>query len=197
MWYEFSVKAPNAYFYAHCEMNMLNHSIHLRMQTGQWNQFRVSMVYGILLTLKFHLCHFQVDALCIHVFDTWCDQRHTNNIPDIWHSWVCMVLSQFSRKKNRKLFGKRNKTNEIKLDITAASAAVVVAAFSIDEKSMVFFCMCCVCDPYRCKLASNHHISHGFWNEKESETVKKKSTTTTVTAKKTTTIKQKTSEKGP
>lgn len=78
-----------------------------------------------------------------------------------------MLLSQFSRKKKyRKLFGKQNKTNEIKLDITGSAAAL-----SIDEKPMPFFS----CDPYRCKLASNHHNSHVFfWNEKESETKQKK-----------------------
>lgn len=83
-----------------------------------------------------------------------------------------MLLSQFSPKKTRKLFGKQNKTNEIKLDIAAATAvdvaAATVTALSIDVKPMAFFC-----DPYRCKLASSHHNSHGFWNEKESETEKK------------------------
>lgn len=60
----------------------------------------------------------------------------TNNIPDIGiHGCACYChnLSK-KRKKERKLFGKQNKTNEIKLDITAAAAAL-----SIDRNPCHFF----------------------------------------------------------
>lgn len=180
MWYKFSVKTPDAYLHMHCIVKWIcqtTRSIYACKTTNgitfecQW----CMMGFGhcCKCTHSISICAiFKSMYLCVHCLcDTWCDQRHTNNIPDIGiHGCACYCHNL--AQKNRKLFGKQNKTNEIKLDIAAATAvdvaAATVTALSIDVKPMAFFC-----DPYRCKLASNHHNSHGFWNEKESETEKK------------------------
>lgn len=70
---------------------------------------------------------------------------HTNNIPDIGiHGCACYCHNLAEKKQKTIRQAKQNKTNEIKLDVTAATAAVVaatatVAALSIDEKPMAFF----------------------------------------------------------